>query len=138
MLIHVFDWIKNLTSLVNNTNYTYIDDEDLTYIVPPKNGNIIIFADQPFEYISNTTTEASLAEDKVAQFVILSGIIGVLFCTCGYLCYRISKPVHYQSIELPSYNQHDFYSSNSRAETTTPIESPVPYQPPPGYKFEDV
>tara|TARA_Y100001972_G_C7472704_1_gene240611 strand:- start:166 stop:570 length:405 start_codon:yes stop_codon:yes gene_type:complete len=134
MLIYVYDWIKNLTSFVNNTNYTYIDDEDITYIVPPKNGNIILFADQPFEYISNTTDIAMDKEDKLAEFVLLSGIIGILFCTCSVLLYRASKEIKYEKVDLENYEQSDIYPTNTRIEIISSNNSDEP----PRYTLDNV
>lgn len=135
MLIYVYDWIKNLTSLVNNTNYTYIDDEDITYIVRPKNGNIILFADQPFEYISNTSDIEIDREDKLSQFVLLSGIICVLFSSFVYLTYKLAKPKRYQTVDFtPTDTTSEFYQPDRRLE----LLSPDILEPPPGYATEEV
>ena len=130
MLIYVYDWIKNLTSLVNNTNYTYIDDEDITYIVPPKNGNIILFADQPFEYITNDTNIDIKVEERLPEFLIFSGVIGVLFCLCGVLMYKASQPIKYEKINLDNYQESEFHLTNTGSERISDV--------PTNYSVDDV
>jgi hypothetical protein len=123
----IYDLVKNITELLGNTNYTYIDDEDITYIVPPKNATIILFADQPFEYMSNSSYPSSL-DNKVAQFTMLSGLIGILSCTWCVLCYKLSKPAPYVSVLNGNDNAGGFPDV---------FEFPEVFDPPPGYISED-
>lgn len=135
MLIYVYNWVKNLTNIVNGTNYTYVDDEDITYIVPPKNGNIILFADQPFEYISNTSDIEIDRQDKLSQFVLLSGVIVVLFSSFVYLTYKLAKPKKYQIVDfVPTDTTSELYQPDRRLE----FLSPDILEPPPGYVTEEV
>ena len=123
----IYNLVKNITELLRNTSYTYIDDEDITYIVPPKNATIILFADQPFEYTSNSSYPSSL-DNKVVQFTMLSGLIGILACAWCVLCYKLTKNDHYVSV----LNEND-----NAADLPDVFEFPEVFDPPPGYISED-
>jgi hypothetical protein len=124
----VYDLVKNITEFLGNTSYTYIDDEDITYIVPPKNATIILFADQPFEYMSNSSYPSGL-DNKLVQFTMLSGLIGILACTWCVLCYKLSKSDPYDPVLNGNGNNENGYPEV--------FEFPEPFESPPGYISED-
>jgi hypothetical protein len=107
MFVYIFDFISNITDFINNSNYTYVDDEDLTLMVP-QNSNIMVFSDQLFEYYPNSSDIEIETEADVVGLSIMIAMVGLLCCACGYLMHKVDSKKRIVELEIPpSYTIKD-------------------------------
>lgn len=107
MFVYIFDFISNITDFINNSNYTYVDDEDLTLMVP-RNSNIMVFSDQLFEYYPNSSGFEDETEVDPVGLSIMIAMVGLLCCACGYLMHKVDSKKRIVELEIPpSYTIKD-------------------------------
>lgn len=107
MFVYIYDLVSNITYFIKNSNYTYVDDEDLTLMVP-QNSNVMVFSDQLFEYYTNDTDEDIETQADILGLTIMISLLSLFCCACGYLMHKVDSKKRTIELEIPpSYTIKD-------------------------------
>ena len=107
MFVYIYDLVSNITDFIKNSNYTYVDDEDLTLMVP-QNSNIMVFSDQLFEYYTNDTDEVIETQVDILGLTIMISLLSLFCCACCYLMHKVDSKKRTIELEIPpSYTIKD-------------------------------